>query len=345
LPWRYARSFVEQLPFHEMEPMEWLVKGAGTILLLPVSVPGAFELPWDNPRTGGFVGEPRPVAGGGKVGLGVPPSDPREDWASAGASVKIAAAVEIEFGGCPFFQAALRYNQEMFVKLMYLIVGALLAQSRTVWDGVYTEAQAERGKIAYEANCVTCHKTDLTGIEGALKGEQFFERRREDNLDAFYSAVKTMPPRKAGSLSNDIYLDIMSYALQANGIPSGSAELELDALAKVRVIRKDGPAPVPTSSPVLVVGCIQAGPNDTWQLVNATEPVRTRGQFVHVPEELAVARSTSPGTLTFRLQDAEYLDTKPIAGQKAQAKGTLVRAPAGNRIIVSLLETVAAACP
>jgi mono/diheme cytochrome c family protein len=232
----------------------------------------------------------------------------------------------------------------MLASLIYWTFATFLLQSSTVWDGVYTDAQAERGKAAYEANCVTCHKADLTGIDDALKGEQFLERRREDNLDAFFAGVKTMPLRKPGSLSNEVYLDILSYVLQSNGMPSGAAELKLEALPRIRVIRKDGPAPVPTSSPVLVVGCIQAGPNDTWQLVNATEPVRTRGQFVHVEEELATARNTPLGTLTFKLQDAEYLDAKPKAGQKAQAKGTLVRAPAGNRIIVSLLEPVAA-CP
>jgi mono/diheme cytochrome c family protein len=235
--------------------------------------------------------------------------------------------------------------EKMLLKLVYWTVTTFLLQAPTVWDGVYTDAQAERGKTAFEANCVTCHKADLTGIEDALKGEQFLERRREDNLDALFAGVKTMPLRKPGSLSNEVYLDILSYVLQQNAMPAGTAELKLDALPAIRVIRKDGPAPVPTSSPVLVVGCVQAGPNDTWQLVNATEPVRTRGQFVHVDEELAVARTAPLGTLSFRLQDAEYLDIKPKAGQKAQAKGTLVRAPAGNRIIVSLLEPVAASCP
>lgn len=233
----------------------------------------------------------------------------------------------------------------MFAQLLYLTLAGLLLQSRNVWDGVYTEAQADRGKIAFEANCVTCHKTDLTGIEDALKGEQFIERRREDNLDAFFADLKTMPLRKPGSLSTEAYLDILSYVLQANAMPSGPSELKLDALAQIRVIKKDGPAPVPASAAVLVVGCIQAGPNDTWLLVNSTEPVRTRGQFVHVEEELAIAQTTPVGTLTFKLQDAEYLDTRPKAGQKAQAKGTLVRAPAGNRIIVSLLEPVATTCP
>src|SRR5436190_22716134 len=178
----------------------------------------------------------------------------------------------------------------MLAKLVYLALATFVLQSRTVWDGVYTDAQAERGKAAFEANCVACHKADLTGIEDALKGEQFLERRREDNLDAFFAEVKTMPLRKPGSLRDEVYLDILSYVLQANAMPSGAGELKLDALPQIRVIKKDGPAPVPTSSPVLVVGCVQAGPNETWQLVNATEPVRTRGQLVHVDEELALAR-------------------------------------------------------
>ena len=32
---------------------------------------------------------------------------------------------------------------------------------KTVRDGVYTDAQAERGKKVYEANCITCHLADL----------------------------------------------------------------------------------------------------------------------------------------------------------------------------------------
>lgn len=226
-----------------------------------------------------------------------------------------------------------------------LLVLLVQAPSRTVWDGVYNEAQAQRGKAVYETNCVTCHKADLTGIEDALKGERFFDKRREDNLDAFLSALKTMPLRRPGSLSNQEYVDIMSYILQSNEIPSGTSELKPESLSGVRVIRKDGPAPVPSSAPVSAVGCVQAGPNDTWLLVNATEPVRERGLFNRVLSELEAARTAQPGNQTFRLQDAEYLEKKPQAGQKAQAKGTLVRAPAGNRIIVTLLEPVGNCAP
>jgi mono/diheme cytochrome c family protein len=232
----------------------------------------------------------------------------------------------------------------MFAKGAFTVVlaSALLAQapSRTIWDGVYSDAQAQRGKTVYETNCAGCHKADLTGIEDALKGDRFFDKHREDNLDELFNTLKTMPLRKPGSLANQEYLDVLTYVLQSNEIPSGSAELRAEALSQVRVIRKDGPGQVPGSSPVSAVGCVQAAPNDSWLLVNATEPIRNRGLFDRVPSELDAARAAALGNQTFKLQDAEYLPKKPQAGQRALAKGTLVRAPAGNRIIVTFLESV-----
>ena len=37
------------------------------------------------------------------------------------------------------------------------------SQDRTVWDGVYTEAQAKRGEEAYKRSCGYCHRDDLAG--------------------------------------------------------------------------------------------------------------------------------------------------------------------------------------
>ena len=34
---------------------------------------------------------------------------------------------------------------------------------RTVWDGVYTEGQAERGQVLYTEACSACHAADLRG--------------------------------------------------------------------------------------------------------------------------------------------------------------------------------------
>ena len=76
--------------------------------------------------------------------------------------------------------------------LIVTLNSTLFAQ--TVWDGVYTADQATRGRTAYSQHCVTCHKPDLLGIEGAMNGEPFIERRREDNLETLFLDMRaTMP--------------------------------------------------------------------------------------------------------------------------------------------------------
>src|SRR5258708_13609568 len=41
------------------------------------------------------------------------------------------------------------------------------AESRSVWDGVYTEEQAKRGEPIYHKECAACHGDLLTGGESA----------------------------------------------------------------------------------------------------------------------------------------------------------------------------------
>ncbi len=48
--------------------------------------------------------------------------------------------------------------------VLTMIAAAVLAQaSRSVWDGVYTDAQAKRGEALFAENCVTCHGPALEG--------------------------------------------------------------------------------------------------------------------------------------------------------------------------------------
>jgi cytochrome c5 len=63
-------------------------------------------------------------------------------------------------------------------------VVAFAAAERTIWDGIYSNAQAQRGKETYETFCASCHMDDLSGggrfdcVEApALKGEEFMEPR------------------------------------------------------------------------------------------------------------------------------------------------------------------------
>ena len=113
---------------------------------------------------------------------------------------------------------------------------AALAQGnekrKTVLDGVFTAAQAERGKEAYATHCSTCHMEDLGGLSApALKGEQFIDNWREDSVRSLFTFIRTqMPQRAAGSLEEKMYVDILAHILSVNMFPSGSSELSADAL-------------------------------------------------------------------------------------------------------------------
>ena len=39
--------------------------------------------------------------------------------------------------------------------------------TRTIWDGVFTQAQADRGRDQYRQSCASCHKADLLGESAA----------------------------------------------------------------------------------------------------------------------------------------------------------------------------------
>src|SRR4051812_34125168 len=172
---------------------------------------------------------------------------------------------------------AQRYRAFLLIVFVPLWFMASPAFGQTVWHGIYTVDQARRGEAAYSQYCARCHKADLLGIEAALRGESFMERRREDNLETLFLDMKaTMPRGNPGGLPDQTYADILSYILEKNEMPAGSVELKANALAELQLVGKDGPKPVPNFALVLSVGCLVQTGQDSWILTHASEPVRTR---------------------------------------------------------------------
>src|SRR5690349_15310037 len=62
---------------------------------------------------------------------------------------------------------------------------AVPPQSKTVWDGVYTEQQAARGSATFAGTCSRCHAADANGgDEGKnLAGKAFWDSFRESTVD------------------------------------------------------------------------------------------------------------------------------------------------------------------
>lgn len=114
------------------------------------------------------------------------------------------------------------------------------APSRSVREGVFTEAQAMRGELNYRSSCGRCHSDDLMGDRDApaLVGGAFTTRWGGQTVDDLYQSIKrTMPQEAPDTLGPAAYADIVSYILKSNGNPAGAAELPLDALKQIGIPR------------------------------------------------------------------------------------------------------------
>jgi quinoprotein glucose dehydrogenase len=120
------------------------------------------------------------------------------------------------------------------------------AAPRTIWDGVYTEAQAQRGAQVYRAPCGLCHGTRLNGapddndmVPGPALARQGFLRTWDDrSLGMLFTyTMSTMPASNPGFLPPEDYAAIMAHMLAVSGAPAGEAELPADTweLGHIRI--------------------------------------------------------------------------------------------------------------
>jgi hypothetical protein len=220
---------------------------------------------------------------------------------------------------------------------------------RTVLEGVYTESQATRGEAAYATNCARCHGSNLESFSGPpLKGALFIDRWREFELNVLFDVIEeSMPKDQPGSLTEDQYLDITSHILRANGIPSGSKELTKAAVPTTLLVGKDGPKPLPNSTPVILVGCFKEDSGNGFFVVNASEPARTLNMWETKEVEIQAAKAAPLGNSVFRLENLKdlpgFIPAKFI-GHKMQAKGILVRQPGHERINVTSINSLDSVC-
>ena len=100
---------------------------------------------------------------------------------------------------------------------------------KTIWDGVYTEAQATRGAGVYAQKCAACHGDALGGVEAApaLTGSTFYANWEGDSLNALFERIRTsMPQDSPASLSRAQNADIVAHILKVGGYPAGAMPLE-----------------------------------------------------------------------------------------------------------------------
>jgi mono/diheme cytochrome c family protein len=124
--------------------------------------------------------------------------------------------------------------------------------TRSAWDGVFTDLQADRGEREYGRTCSHCHGLALEG-DGAreiptLLSDPFMRHWRGRTVQALFDTLmRSMPADDRGSLTPRATADMIAYLLRINGAPAGQTPLpsERDALVAVVIDEKPSGAPTP----------------------------------------------------------------------------------------------------
>lgn len=119
--------------------------------------------------------------------------------------------------------------------------GAMQAAPRSAKEGVYTVAQANRGKTLYAEQCAECHgaMTSVTPDLAPLLSDYVFQATwRNRSLTQLFDRIRdTMPQNKPRTLSQEQTIDLIAYILNANGLPAGEVPLahDVETLTQIRM--------------------------------------------------------------------------------------------------------------
>lgn len=105
-----------------------------------------------------------------------------------------------------------------------------------VAEGIFTDAQAGRGRSTFDEACSDCH------TNSEFRGGAFQRNWGRRTVYSFYRTVRsTMPDDNPGGLDEQVYLDVVSYILRMNGHAPGSSELAADSpMRQVRIAPAQG---------------------------------------------------------------------------------------------------------
>jgi len=210
-----------------------------------------------------------------------------------------------------------------------------------IWQGVYSTAQAERGKTSFNSSCLRCHGDKLQGNTApALSGDRFFTTWGSEPIASLFAKIRdTMPPNFGTSIDDQTKLDIVAYILQTNGYPGGPGELTQNGtdLATAQILKKGEQALVQNFSLVQTVGCLGRGPDNTWVLTRTSDPLVTRDDAPSA-QSLASAATRPLGTRTFRLLSAKPFSPESHQGHKMEARGLIYSEAGDERLTLTSLK-------
>ncbi len=116
----------------------------------------------------------------------------------------------------------------------------------SVWTGVYTEAQNERGERVHGLYCIRCHARGLTGEDDpdfaqapAIARGKFIRRWQGRSIASLYEYVRaTMPQDLAlrNRMDDQQVVDAIAHMLAVSDMPAGEEELPVDAEALAGIV-------------------------------------------------------------------------------------------------------------
>ena len=204
-----------------------------------------------------------------------------------------------------------------------------------IWQGVYTAAQAERGKATFLASCQRCHNADLSGDRGpALTGARFMTTwGGGSSVNRLFEKIRdTMPQFSTSTIDPASKLDIVAFILQANGFPTGPRELAVSDLEPIQILAQGEQPKAANFARVLVAGCLSRGEANRFVLTGASEPVVAADNMAVPP----------PGAGRVVLLNANPFDPDTQIGRRVEARGILYRDTKDILLVVSALKAVGA---
>ena len=112
--------------------------------------------------------------------------------------------------------------------------GVSARQASSVWQGVYTTEQAERGEQLYRSWCAECHGEGLEGGETApaLVGSEFMWAWDGLSVADLFERIRiSMPENAPSAVTRSEKADVLAYMFSINKLPDGNEELEDRAMA------------------------------------------------------------------------------------------------------------------
>jgi mono/diheme cytochrome c family protein len=125
-----------------------------------------------------------------------------------------------------------------------------IGETASVWEGVFTEAQAERGQAVYSGACGLCHGRRLNGAPDdpdmrstpPLARARFLRVWEGRSLATLFEYTRaTMPENNPASLTDQEYVDIIAYMLSVGGMPVGDDDIRPDPQSLARTIIQPRP--------------------------------------------------------------------------------------------------------